>query len=592
MSERAHGSLDAITFEVLRGAFEYACERMGRVLQRTSFSPIIYDMLDYSNAIFDEKAQLIGQFATSPVHLASMHYSLEAALRRYPEGLGPEDVVILNDPYDGGTHMPDVSAITPIHYGDELLGYAVSRAHWTDIGGGAAGGQDFGSHIAGEGLRLPPVKLIDDGRVNEDIFGIIRNATRTPHYVDGDVQAQLGALRAAQAELMRLAERYGVATLRDGMRQVLDYTERMTRAAIARVPDGTYEAEDYADTDGFTDDPIRVRVRIVVAGDEIELDFEGSDPIALGAINSPIANTVSAIYYSLKFFLSPEAPQNAGMYRPIHINVPEGTWLNARWPAPTIACTTLTSSKIGAVIWQALAKAIPDRAIAPTFSEGNWFVANIVDPAGAGSQVFSDIPAGGWGGTPFHDGMNVSTDPLSNCMNMPAESAELLFPLQYERFELRPDSGGAGQFRGGLGAVLQIRWRERTELSMECSRTREGSPGVNGGGASPPQRQIKVGADGGAEVIGGWTESGEWRRCILASHPFEAGEAFRFESTGGGGWGDPLERDPEQVLEDVLDGLVSEQQARERYGVVVAAGVALDVRATTDLRARLRGSAR
>jgi N-methylhydantoinase B len=585
MNAPGRGALDAITFEVLRGAFEYACERMGRVLQRTSFSPIIYDMLDYSNAIFDADGQLVGQFATSPVHLASMHYSLESALRKYPEGLGADDVVILNDPYDGGTHTPDVSLIKAIVHNGELLGYAVSRAHWTDIGGGGAGGQDFGSHIAAEGLRLSAMKLIEDGVFNDDLFGIIKNATRMPHYVEGDVQAQLGALRAAESEIVRLAERYGVETLRAGMGQVLDYTERMTRAAIARIPDGTYEAVDYADTDGFTDEPIHVRVKLTVAADEMHVDFAGTDPTAIGAINSPIANTVSAVYYSLKFFLSPEAPQNAGMYRPIRIDVPEDTWLNPRWPAPTIACTTLSSSKIGAVVWQALAKAIPDRAVAPTFSEGNWFVADIAGADGRSSHIFSDIPAGGWGGTPHNDGMNVSTDPLSNCMNMPAESAELLFPVQYEAFEFRPDSGGAGQFRGGLGAVLQVRFGGRTELSMECSRTREGAPGVNGGGASSPQRQIKLGSGGEAEVIGGWAEDGAWRRCILAAHPFDAGDAFRFESTGGGGWGNPFERDPALVLEDVLDELVSVEAARERYGVVVdVASATVDAAATDELR--------
>ena len=468
---------------------------------------------------------------------------------------------------------------------------AVSRAHWTDVGGGGAGGQAFGTHIAAEGLRLPPVKLVERGVLNKDIVAIIRNATRVPQYVDGDIQAQLGALKAAEIELNRLAARYGMPVLREAMREVLDYTERMTRAAIERIPDGSYEADDYADTDGFSPDPIRLHVRLTVQGDEITVDFDGSDPQCIGSINSPMANTYSAIYYALKFFLNPDAPANAGMYRPIAIELPEKSWLNPDWPAPTIACTTLASSKICAVIWQALAQAIPDAIIAPTFSECNWFVASTADPSDGTLYVFSDLPAGGWGGTPFHDGMHVTMDPLGNCMNLPAESAELLFPVEYEAFELRNDSAGPGRYRSGLGARLQIRWKGRTELSMECSRTREGAPGVNGGGRGAPQRQLKVREDATTEVIGGLAEDGTWRSCLLANHPFKGGEAFLFESGGGGGWGDPLERDPRVVLEDVLDEYVSIESARGQYGVVIVDG-AIDEVATANLRSELQGSGR
>jgi len=580
--------LDPVTFEVLRSLFEYTCARMSQILQKTSFSPILYDMVDFSNAIYDADLQLLGQAANCPVHLAAMHFSARAAGKRFGlDTLKEGDVIVLNDPYEGGTHLNDITFTMPIFYRGRILGFAVSRGHWTDVGGGAAGGQAFGTHIAAEGLRLPPIKLFENYTINEDFRRIITNNTRTPQYVEGDIQAHLGALRAAEAELQRAAERYGEETVRLAMKEVITYTERMTRKAIAEIPDGVYEGEDYADTDGFSDEPIRIKVKLSVAGDEITVDFTGTDPTVTGAINSPMANTYSAVYYSLKFFLSPDAPANGGMFAPIKVVLPDNCWLNAKWPSPTIACTTLTSSKITSAIWQALAKAIPQRAVASTFAECNWFVCAVKDPASGYLSVFSDLPAGGWGGTPYADGMSVTMDPLGNCMNLPAETAELLFPVVYEAFDLRPESAGAGKHRGGFGARLQIRFLGDAELSMETARTREGSPGVNSGARSPAQRLIKVDRNQKKVTIGGWADNGQWQKCLLAAYRFAPGERFLFESTGGGGWGNPLEREVAKVLDDVLDEYLSIETACEVYGVVIdPKTLKLDDAATQALRAQ------
>ena len=580
--------LDPVTFEVLRSLFEYTCARMSQILQKTSFSPILYDMVDFSNAIYDADLQLLGQTANCPVHLAAMQFSARATAKRFSaETLKEGDVIVLNDPYEGGTHINDITFTMPIFFRGRLLGFAVSRGHWTDLGGGAAGGQAFGTHIAAEGLRLPPLKLFENYTLNEDYCRIITNNTRTPQYVEGDIQAHLGALRAAEAELQRAAERYGEETVRLAMQEVIAYTERMTRKAIAEIPDGTYAGEDYADTDGFSDEPIRIKVQLIVKGDEITVDFTGSDPVVTGAINSPMANTYSAVYYSLKFFLSPDAPANGGMFAPIKVVLPEHCWLNAKWPAPTIGCTTLTSSKITSAIWQALARAIPQRAVASTFAECNWFVCAVKDPASGYLSVFSDLPAGGWGGTPYADGMSVTMDPLGNCMNLPAETAELLFPIVYEAFDLRSGSAGAGKQRGGLGARLQIRFLGDAELSMETARTREGTPGVNEGLRSPAQRLIKVDRHGRKEAIGGWSDEGQWKKCLLAAYRFAPGERFLFESTGGGGWGNPLDREVSKVLDDVLDEYLSVEAAVEVYGVVIdPTTLTLDEAATRELRAK------
>ena len=577
----AKRSLDPVTFEVLRRSFEYTCERMSAVLQKASFSPIIYDIVDFSNAIFDANIELIGQTANCPVHIAAMHFSARVSLERYPkDDLHDGDVIVLNDPYMGGTHTPDVTFTAPIFHEGELLGYAVSRAHWTDVGG------NFDTHIAGEGLRLPPMKIVSEGVVNKDLIAIIKNATRTPQYVEGDIQAQFGALWAARDEVTRLAQKYGHETLKNGMQEILDYTQDMTKAAIKRIPDGVYEGEDYVDSDGITEDEVRLKVRLTVSGDEIHVDMTGSDEQTIGPINSPYANTASAIYYSLKFFLSPDSPPNAGMYRQISMTIPEGSWLNAVWPASTLGCTTAASSKITAAIWQALGNAIPDRIVASTYAEANWFVASVTDPETKDVQVFTDLPAGGWGGTPFSDGVHVTMDPLGNCQNLPAETAELLFSVRYNAYEMITDSAGPGQFRGGAGVRLEVEFCGRGEIiTMETSRTREGSPGSQGGLHASRQRLLRKKPDGSLTSIGGLDDEGNWLPQMLGGVPFLTGESFVFHSGGGGGWGDPKTRRAASVVEDVRNEIISAQAARDIYCVAVTNDLELDETETLLLRA-------
>jgi len=581
----AEKNIDVVTFEVLRNTFDYTCERMTTVVQKSSFSSILADMLDFSNAIYDADLRLLAQ-AGVPVHLAAMQYSADASVKKFPiDTLQPGDVIALNDPYQGGTHINDITFTMPVFFDGDLIGFAVSRGHWMDLGGGAAGGQSFSTHVAAEGLRLPPIKLFQNYQVNEELLSIIVNNTRTPHFIRGDLQAHFGALKAAESELQRAAARYGVGTLKAAMSELIEYTERIVRRAITDIPDGVYEGEDYADTDGFSPNPVKVKVTLTVKGSDITMDFEGSDPICKGAINSPLANTASAAYYSMQFFLAPEVASNAGMFAPLKIVLPDNCWLNAKWPAPTIGCTTLSASKVAAAVWQALAKAIPDKAIGIASGDANWFVGATRDKAGV-TDVFSDLPAGGWGGTPFSDGMNVTMDPLGNCMNLPAETAELFYPIEYESFDLRQDSGGAGKFRGGLGANFKVHFLCEAEMSMETARTREGTPGVNGGSRSPAQRSTKISSDGKVQVIGGIDENGGWHNPLLAGHPFNYGERFTFESTGGGGWGKAFDRDPKRVLEDVLDEYVSIKAAREMYGVVIdPTKLVIDEAVTAQVRA-------
>lgn len=562
--------LDPVTFEVLRNTFEYVCRRMTLILQRSSFSPILSENLDFSNAIYTPDLRLVGQTANCPVHLAAMHFSVQAVANKFGvENLRPGDVVVLNDPYEGGTHINDVTLTMPVFHDDFLIGFAVSRGHWMDLGGGGPGGQGFGTHVAGEGLRLPPLKLYENYEVNQDLLEILLRNTRTPHYIKGDLQAHMGCLRSAETELKAAARKYGRDTLLLGMNEMIAYTNRIVRARISEFPDGTYLGEDYSDSDGISDDKVWVRLKLIVQGDRIHVDFDGSDPQCAGAINSPYANTTAAVYTALQFFLAPDAPPNAGMFEAITLALPDDCWLNAKWPAPVVGCTTVTSGKIQSAIWQAMAKVIPDLAIAPTCADANWFVAAVRGEGGR-IDVFSDIPAGGWGGTPYNDGLNVTLDPLGNCTNMPAEAAELLYPIEVQAFDLRADSGGAGENRGGLGARFKFRFIGGGELSIETSRTIEGSPGVHGGGTSPVQILVQEHADGSRRVIGGTDDAGDWHSPLLSSHKFGPGDSFEFLSTGGGGWGKPLTRNPQRVLDDVLDGYVTAEAAETAYGVVLS----------------------
>jgi N-methylhydantoinase B len=564
-------TLDPITFAVVRAGFDHITRLMSTNLQRTSFSPILYDMVDFSNALFDPEAQLIGQTTNVPVHLASMHFSVRASLDAFPEGLGEGDVVLLNDPYQGGTHIPDVTFTMPIVVEGETIGFAASRGHWLDLGGAAPGGMVAdATHIVQEGLRIPPVKLFERGILDAKVHAIIRANTRVPHYIDGDLRAHLSALRTAERELHALTRRYGTETVRACMAEALAYTERRTRNAIRAIPDGIYTAEDWIDTDGVSSDSVPIRCTLTVAGDEITVDLQASSPLVAGPINYPAAGSHSAIYFALKFFLDPEAPANAGLYRPITVLLPESGVVNARWPAPVFNGNLSTSERIADVVWQALGQAIPDRMVGMTYGDCNSFSVSALDPDTGIPYIADDLPPGGWGGTPVGDGMSATYSRHGNCMDLTIEMTELIYPIRFERRELIADSGGAGTFRGGLGMRQTFAPVDHKAVcGIETSRSKMGPPGVRGGESGRPGRSLRNYGRGDEEVLGGWTADGEWRICSFSNRPLPHGDTFSNESPGGGGWGDPFQREPAMVLADVLDGYVSREGARRDYGVVI-----------------------
>lgn len=560
--------LDPITFEVVRSSFDYITKMMSQTLQKISFSPIMYDQVDFSNALFDDKANLIGQTTNVPVHLAAMHHCVNAAVDAFKDDFNEGDVVILNDPYRGGTHNMDVTFVTPLFWDGKLIAYACSRGHWQDMGGKAASSESpTAVHIAEEGLRLPPTKIYIAGEPVTWLIDIIRNNTRAPYFIDGDIRAHMGALNTAKKHFFELVEKYGEDTVRACMEEALDYTERRTRAAIKKLPNGVYTADDYIDADGVNNKAIFVKATVTIEDEDITVDLTGSSPTVDGPVNFPLAGTCSGVYFGLKFFLDPDAPPNAGMYRPIHIIVPENTVFNPRWPAPVYYGNLITSEKVADLIWQCLEQAIPEQIVGMPYADCNPISWGVVNAREGVSDTFGELPPGGWGGTPFGDGMSATYSRHGNCMDFTPEQMELLYPVICTEREFKEDSAGAGKYRGGL--ALQVSWKllQNSTMNVGMGRSRFGPPGVCGGKDGKPSSVIlNMGTDR-EEVIGGYTKDHEYLMTMFDNYPMKAGDTVTMITQGGGGYGDPKGRDPELVKKDVRNGLVSKEAALEEYGV-------------------------
>lgn len=560
--------LDPITFEVVRSSFDYITKMMSQTLQKISFSPIMYDQVDFSNALFDDKANLIGQTTNVPVHLAAMHHCVNAAVDAFKDDFNEGDVVILNDPYRGGTHNMDVTFVTPLFWDGKLIAYACSRGHWQDMGGKAASSESpTAVHIAEEGLRLPPTKIYIAGEPVTWLIDIIRNNTRAPYFIDGDIRAHMGALNTAKKHFFELVEKYGEDTVRACMEEALDYTERRTRAAIKKLPNGVYTADDYIDADGVNNKAIFVKATVTIEDEDITVDLTGSSPTVDGPVNFPLAGTCSGVYFGLKFFLDPDAPPNAGMYRPIHIIVPENTVFNPRWPAPVYYGNLITSEKVADLIWQCLEQAIPEQIVGMPYADCNPISWGVVNAREGVSDTFGELPPGGWGGTPFGDGMSATYSRHGNCMDFTPEQMELLYPVICTEREFKEDSAGAGKYRGGL--ALQVSWKllQNSTMNVGMGRSRFGPPGVCGGKDGKPSAVIlNMGTDR-EEVIGGYTKDHEYLMTMFDNYPMKAGDTVTMITQGGGGYGDPKGRDPELVKKDVRNGLVSKEAALEEYGV-------------------------
>ena len=473
--------MDPVTLEILKNAFSAVPEEMGAALKRTAYSPNIKERMDASCAIFNSKGRMLAQAEHIPVHLGSMPLTVEFALEHVAE-LHEGDQIVVNDPYHGGSHLPDLTLIKPVFYDGALAGYVVNRAHHADVGGMAPGSMPGNStEIFQEGLIIPPCKLVHKGAENADVFAIIKANTRTPTERVGDIRAQIAANNLGALRMTELIRKYSADTYNEFAERIISYSEKRMRHAISEMPDGTYTAEDFLDDDGITEEPVRIAVTITIAGSTIAINFEGTDKQRKGNINAPYAVTLSAVYYVMRCVTDPEIPPNHGCYLPITIHVPEGTVLNPKSPAAVSSGNVETSQRIVDVLLLALHEALPDRIPAQSQGTMNNVVIGGVDNVGKSFTYYETI-AGGQGALPFKDGEDGVHTHMTNTANTPIEALELSYPLQVERYELITGSGGGGRFRGGLGIRRAIKVLiNNATLSLQSERRKYPPKGLCGG---------------------------------------------------------------------------------------------------------------
>jgi len=515
---------DPVQLEIFKSLFHSIAEEMGATLKRTAFSPNIKERRDYSCAVFDARGDVVAQGDHMPVHLGSMPLSVKAAIES--REIGPGDVVILNDPYRGGTHLPDVTLVSGVFYKRRLLFYVASRAHQSDIGGMSPGSMPLAEEIYQEGLRIPPVKIMTGGKINRDIWEIILLNVRTPDEREGDLAAMLGANNTGERRLMEIVEKYGAREVDRYVSEILNYSERMTRPAISAIPDGTYEAEDFLDNDGISDRPIAIRVKIRIRGDRAIIDFSASDRQAEGSVNAVYAITASVVFYVFRTLVGVSIPSNAGGMRPLEIIAPEGTIVNARPPAAVCGGNVETSQRIVDVLYKCLSEALPDRIPAASQGTMNNVTFGGIDPRTGEAVAYYETVSGGMGARPTMDGLSGVHTHMTNSLNTPVEALEHAYPIRIQRYSLRPDSGGRGKWRGGDGIVRRIQFLTKAKITVLSDRRRFSPYGLQGGEPAAPGSNTLIRVNGNQEQLPSKVTT--W---------VEPGDILLIETPGGGGWG-------------------------------------------------------
>ena len=555
----AGGVLDSVTLEVIRCSLEYAAEEMGVRLRKAAYSPNIKERMDHSCAIFNEAGDTVAQAEHIPTHLGSMGWGVRATLK-YLEAEGVElrggDVVIVNNPYVAGTHLNDVLAISPVVVGGEVIAYVASKAHYVDVGGKVPGSMPGeAAEVHEEGLIIPPTKVVEEGVLREDILKLILANVRAPEVIVGDLKAQIYACEAGVRRVKELAGRYGVAGLKEAFNAIIAYVESLTEAALRKLPDFRVRGEDVLEDAGPGRDAV-IRVEVVKEGGSVTADFSGSSPQVPAPLNAPVAVTIAATTYAIKSVVDPDLPVNAGFYRRVRVEAPPSSIVNASYPAP-VAASIETAQRIVDTVYAALAKAVAGRVPAASCGSMNNLLLGGPKPGGGGTWAFYETIAGGYGGRPGKDGVDGVHCNMTNTMNTPIESIENELPLLVVRYELREGSGGAGRWRGGCGVVRAIKLlAERAKATVLGERVKHPPWGLAGGMPGAPARYYVVRAGGSVRMLRS-KETVELR----------GGDVIVVETAGGGGYGNPRERDPESVVRDVLDGLITVEQAVRQYGV-------------------------
>src|SRR5580693_1766263 len=555
---------DPIEFELFKNALFGVADEMALTIFRTTYSGVLKDNMDYSTAMFDGSGKLAAQGLTLPGHLGSMPTAMAAIQGAFAGRIEPADVYILNDPFQGGMHLPDIFVFKPIFYDGELLAYAGTVCHHTDVGGRVPGSNASDStEIFQEGLRIPPLKLFDRGIRNDTLYALIERNVRVPVKVFGDLRAQLAACHISERSLLELAGHYGVEKIGHYMTELIDYSERMTRAAIRELPDGVYGFLDHIDDDGIdVGKPIPLAVTVTKSGDQIFVDWTGSSPQVKGAINNTLSFTKSASYCAIRSILPENIPTNEGVFRAITVEAPLGTIANMVLPG-ACAARGLTGFRMVDCMFGALAKMLPEQVFAAS-DGGNTGVSIGGYDADRRPFIYVDFTCCAWGGRPDADGLDGNSNIYANMASQPIEVTESEQPLQITAYEFIQDAMGPGKFRGGAPFRREYKLLADEAVLQVRSDRRDFRPfGLYGGGPGKPSMNY-LNPDSHPEPL-----------PSKLTMNMKKGDLFRHEVAGGGGWGDPLERDPALVLNDVRNEFVSEASAQEDYGVVLA-GDAVD----------------
>ena len=565
MKDATNGA-DPATFEIVKNSLYKIAEEMRVVLAKTAYSPILKSAGDYSCGVFDARGEMVAQGPDLPIHLGSMPDAVRAVVTAFGADVHDGDVFIHNDPYFGGSHLPDVNVVRPAFHGSRLLGYTCLRAHWPDVGSATPGSYGAVTEIYGEGLRLPPLRLVSRGVPNVDLEKVILANVRTPDERKGDLGAQLAATLRATERLKALAERYGAERLIAYMAEVMDYSERLMRAALADLPDGEGAFADFCDGDGIPDDtdgkdaPFWIRMRVKKTGDRLVVDFAGTDPRVKGPINAPLSVTASGVYCGLKMAVDPDSliPPNSGCWRTIEVKAPKGSVVNAEFPAPVVYANHEISHRVADMVMGALAAFWPTHVMACSQGTSAILTFGGVDPRSGRRYVSYETMKGGFGARPTKDGINVVASGISNTMNTPVEVLEMAFPVRVERYEINPDSGGAGKYRGGCGCRRVWRLLDGADAIGSLCMERMTSPpfGLLGGKA------------GAAAVVTLTTPDGASRHLpSKGAFNAPAGSIVDMITPGSGGFGPVSERDPAAIGRDLLGGYVTEKVAQHDYGI-------------------------
>jgi N-methylhydantoinase B len=583
MKRKARGpALDPITAEVVRCSLETIADEMGVTMMRTATTPTFSESHDFSTAIFDWRGWMIALAQALPIHMGACKFSVLAALEQFgADGLHDEDIILVNDPYHGGSHIPDWTLISPVFVEGELVLFPVTRAHQDDTGATVPGGYNpMATEIWHEGLRIPPIKICQRGELREDLVKMLEINQRCPTF-RGDLQAMIASNRVGARRIRELVARYGKETVKACLDYIVDYTERRIRAEIATWPDGVYHGEAYLEHDCQGTRDIVIRASAEIAGDHLRIDFAGSHPQVRGFVNSSLPNTYSYVFLTLCSMIDDSIPKNEGVFRAVEVLLPPGSVVNPNPPAPCTACTLHAGGEIGEAVAFALAQAVPDKAYPQniklgmpiiTFGidsrTGEFYVDQNIDMVGGWCNAAYGVD--GWGAiAPFFGAMTMAT----------AELGELLYPSRILSREYTTDSGGPGEWRGLPGTLVEKEMLQPVIANTYVIGTRYPHRGIAGGKAGAPNRLV-LNAGSANEMLVQETSF---------MTPLAAGQRAQFQIGGGGGWGDPLERDPQAVREDVLDEYVSLEGAARDYGVVLdPKTLTVDEKATAELRAGQR----